>query len=70
MEFETDIMTISRTKYCEMLTLINACCFTMGVHEEKDLFDAVKQADEAIKAFIQDNDGGKKIRDWWNSREF
>lgn len=65
-----DEMIISKEEYQKIKTILYACCLRMGVQDKNHLYDAVQSADEAIKAFILDEDNGEKIKAWWNSREF
>ena len=53
-----------------MIQLIDACCLRMGVESPGNLYGAVKCLDEAVKKFVQDNDGGAALRTWWGNREF
>jgi hypothetical protein len=62
--------TISSNEYKTMIMILDGCCFRMGVEDPTKLYNAVKRADEAIRAFICDNDGGKLLKAWWDSREF
>ena len=53
----------------KLRTTVDACCLRMGVNEPADLYVAVAEVDEAIKAFMYDHDDSK-IRIWWNRREY
>lgn len=70
MEPDENFVTVEFSRYLKMITTLDACCARAGVNSWDELYKSVADMDKAIRAFVCDEDGGKKIMEWWNSRDF